>query len=97
MFDKMKDLMEMKKQADRIKKQLDAILIDVEEVKGIAIQISGSQQFRSIVIAQDLLQPENKGRLERDLLRSMNAAVKQAQNSAARQMAGAMNIPGLNM
>ena len=32
MFDKMKELMEMKKQADRIKRELDASTVEVNEV-----------------------------------------------------------------
>ncbi|HSV43681.1 MAG TPA: YbaB/EbfC family nucleoid-associated protein, partial [Candidatus Bathyarchaeia archaeon] len=90
MFDQMKNLMEMKKQADRLKKQLDGIVLDVQEVAGISIQITGSQQFRAIEIAPDLLQADQKERLQRDLLRSVNAAIKKSQTSAAQQMASAM-------
>ncbi|MFP4473057.1 MAG: YbaB/EbfC family nucleoid-associated protein [Candidatus Omnitrophota bacterium] len=97
MFDKMKELMEMKKQADRIKKELDHIVIDVEEVSGIAIKINGSQNFREITVSEEMLTPENKSRLEKDLLRSLNAAVKQSQKKAAQQMSSAMpKIPGMN-
>ena len=97
MFDKMKQLMEMKKQADRIKKELENIVVEVKEVEGISIQITGSQSFRSIEINQDLLKPENKGRFEKELLRSLNAAVKKSQKEAAEKMAASMpNIPGLN-
>ena len=46
MFDKMKQLMELKKQADQIKRELDAALVDVQEVNGIKISITGSQNFR---------------------------------------------------
>jgi len=96
MFDKMKQLMEMKKQADRIKKELDAITVDVNEVNGIAVQITGSQAFRSITIDPELLKSENKARLEKDLLRSMNAAVKKSQNTAAQKMAASMpNLSGM--
>ena len=97
MFDKMKQLMDMKKQADRIKKELDAVTVDVSEVKGIAVQITGSQVFRSINIDADLLKPENKQQLERDLLRSVNAAVKKSQSEAAQKMAALMpGLPGMN-
>jgi len=97
MFDKMKQLMEMKKQADRIKKELDRVCVDVNDVPGIHIEITGSQAFRSIEIREDLLTAENKARLEADLLRSLNAAVKKSQAAAAQKMAAAMpNIPGMN-
>lgn len=97
MLDKMKKLMEMKRQADQIKRDLDGIVVDVADVPGIKIQITGSQAFRMIDIGGELLKPENKGRLERDLLRSMNAAVKKSQTVAAQKMAAVMpNIPGMN-
>ena len=96
MFDQMKKVMEMKKQADRIKKELDAVAVNVSDVKGIDIQITGSQVFRSIDIDADMLKPENKARLEKDLLISVNAAVKQSQKEAAQKMAAAMpSIPGM--
>ena len=93
MFDKMKQLMDMKKQADRLKKELDAVTIDVNEVAGIKISITGSQEFRSIEMDEKLLKPENKKRLEADLLRSLNASIKKVQQVAAQKMMAAM--PGL--
>ena len=96
MFDKMKQLMELKKQADQIKRELDAALVDVQEVNGIKISITGSQNFRSIEIDGPLLTPENKGRLEADLLRSMNAAIKKSQTVAAQKMKDVMpGLPGM--
>ena len=97
MLDKMKQLMEMKKQADRIKKDLDALVVDVHETAGIKIQITCSQAFQMIDIEEGLLRPENKSRLEKDLLRSLNAAIKKSQTTAAQKMAAVMpNIPGMN-
>lgn len=97
MFDQMKQMMEMKKQADRIKKELDALIVDVNEVKGIDIQLTGSQSFRLITIDEQFLKPENKARLEKDLLRSLNAAIKKSQSTAAQKMAVSMpKIPGMN-
>lgn len=96
MFDKMKQLMELKKQADQIKRELDAALVDVQEVNGIKISITGSQNFRSIEIDGPLLAPENKERLEADLLRSMNAAIKKSQTVAAQKMKDVMpGLPGM--
>jgi DNA-binding protein YbaB len=90
MFDKMKQLMEIKKQADSIKKELDALTMEVEEIRGIKIVVTGSQSFRSINIDESMLNAENKGRFERDLLQSMNAAMNKAQTAAARKMAQVM-------
>ena len=93
MFDKMKQVMEFKKQADRIKRELDAVTVDVNEVRGIKVVVSGSQEFQSLQIDADLLGQERKRDLERDLLRSFNAAVKKSQQMAAQKMASAM--PGM--
>ena len=87
MFDKMKHLMDMKKQADKIKGELDRVTVDVTEVQGIKIVMTGAQDFRSIEIDSNLLSPTNKNQLEKDLLKSVNAAIKKAQSAAAQRMA----------
>ncbi len=90
MLGQMKQFMEMKKQADRIKKELDAITVDVCEVPGIKIQITGSQTVKSITIEENLLKPERREQIQKELLRSVNAAIKKAQNTAAQKMASSM-------
>ncbi|MCR4337351.1 MAG: YbaB/EbfC family nucleoid-associated protein [Candidatus Omnitrophica bacterium] len=93
MLDKMKKLMEMKKQADQIKRQLDGMVMEVDDVRGIKITITGSQNFQSLEIDENLLGPQNKSRLESELLKSINAAIKKSQRQAAQSMASLM--PGL--
>lgn len=93
MFDKMKQLMEFKRQADQIKKELDAIMVESNEVAGIKVVITGSQEFRSIEVAENMLAPERKKEFERDLFRSMNAAMKKSQQAAAQKMSAVM--PGV--
>ncbi|MBF0384945.1 MAG: YbaB/EbfC family nucleoid-associated protein [Candidatus Omnitrophica bacterium] len=96
MFDKMKQLMEMKRQADQIKKELDSTDVEVTDVKGIKIIINGSQNFKSIEIDQALVANPDKKRLERDLLLSVNAAINRSQNIAAQKMKSLMpGLPGL--
>jgi DNA-binding protein YbaB len=85
--------MEMKKQADQIKRELDQITIEVADVKGIKVTISGSQDFRSIEIDQSLLTADNKNRIQGDLLKSLNSAVKKSQAAAAQKMSAFM--PGI--
>ncbi|MCB9772430.1 MAG: YbaB/EbfC family nucleoid-associated protein [Candidatus Omnitrophica bacterium] len=93
MFDKMKQLMEMKGQADRLKKELDGVTVEIAEVKGIKISITGSQEIKAIDIDEALLTPTNKKRIEADLMRSLNVATKKVQQVAAQKMMSAM--PGL--
>jgi len=93
MFDKMKQLMEMKKKAEAIKLELDATDVECNEVDGIKIVINGSQNFKSIELNENQLKSENKEKLEMDLLRSVNAAVKKSQDLATEKMRSVM--PGL--
>lgn len=94
MLDKMKQLMEVKRQADMLKRELDAATVEVNEVRGIKIVVTGSQNFQSIDIEPSLLTVENKTRLEADLQRSINAAIRKSQTVAAEKM---RNIPGFNI
>lgn len=96
MFDKMKQLMEMKKQADKIKKELDASSVEVNEVNGITMVMTGSQSVRSVNIDETLLNSNNKKKIESDLVRSFNAAVKKSQKVAAQKMQAVMpGFPGM--
>ncbi|MBI5149945.1 MAG: YbaB/EbfC family nucleoid-associated protein [Candidatus Omnitrophica bacterium] len=96
MLDKIKQMVELKKQADQIKRELDAAVIDVQEVRGIKIAVSGAQNFKSIQIEEQLLTAANKARLEVDLLRSLNAAVAKSQVLAAQKMKSVLpGFPGI--
>lgn len=96
MLDKMRQLMEMKRQADQIKRDLDAVTVAIEEVRGIKITISGSQNFKSLEIDERYLNTGNKERLEADLLRSLNAAIGKSQAVAAQKMKSVLpGLPGI--
>ena len=97
MFDKMKQLMEMKKQADQIKRELDKTRIESADVRGIKIVMNGSMEVQSLEIEESLLTVVNKKNLERDLSRGINAAVRKAQMTAASKMKDMMpGFPGLS-
>ena len=97
MFDQVKKLMEMKKQADILKKQLEATIIEVQETRGIKVVVNGAQMFQSIEIEEGLLNAGNKNRIQMDLLKNMNTAVKRSQQAAANKMKSmpGFNLPGL--
>ena len=95
MFDQMKKLMEMKQQAEKIKRQLEASMIEVKEVDGIKIVIDGAQKFHSLEVAESLLVPAKKQQLEKDLLKSLNKAIAKSQATAADQMKQVMGLGGL--
>ena len=71
MFDKMKDLMEMKKQADRLKRELEDASVEVNAVNGIKIIVSGSQKFKSIDIDESAIQGGNTDKFQQNLLTSI--------------------------
>ena len=90
MLDKIKQLMEVKKQAEQMKRELESSRLEINDVRGIKIVINGAQHFDSIEIDETLLSPSNKSRLEGDLLRSVNAAIRKSQQAAAQKMAAVM-------
>ena len=94
MFDQVKKLMEMKKQADILKKELEATIIEVQETRGIKMVVNGAQIFQSIDIEESLLNAGNKNRIQMELLKNMNTAVKRSQQAAANKM---KNMPGFNL
>jgi DNA-binding protein YbaB len=97
MFDKMKKLMELKQQADKLKKELEKISIEYNEVRGIKIKLNGSQMFQAIEIEESWLTPQQKARFQMELIKAVNMAIKKSQKEAAVQMqkSGGLNIPGL--
>ena len=93
MFDQVKKVLEMKKQADILKKELEATKIEVAETRGIKVVVNGAQIFQSIDIEEGLLTAGNKNRIQMDLLKAMNTAVKRSQQAAANKM---KSMPGFN-
>ena len=94
MFDKIKQMMELRKRADKLKKELELVIIEVSDVRGVKVVVNGAQAFQSVDIDAGLLNAANKNRLQMDLLRSINTAVKKSQQAAANKM---RNTPGLNI
>ncbi len=79
MFDKVKQLGELKRMRDeamRIQKQLAAETIEVNE-GGIRIVISGDQQVKELEINEES---------NEELVRVLNSALKQSQKVAARKV-----------
>ena len=94
MFDKVKEMMELRKKAERLKKELEATIIEINEARGIKMVMNGAQIVQSIDIDESLLSAGNKNRIQMDLLKSFNNGVKKSQQAAANKM---RKIPGLNL
>ncbi len=94
MFDQMKKLMELKKQADMLKKELEKLVIDYNEVRGIKIKLNGAQIFQNIEIEDNWMDLKQKARFQTELIKAVNMAIRKSQKEAASQM---QKIPGLNI
>ena len=97
MFDQMKKLMELKQQADKLKRELEKVIIEYNDVRGIKIKLNGAQMFQSIEVEDSWLDLKQKSRFQVEILRAVNMAIKKSQKEAAAQMqkTGGLNIPGL--
>lgn len=93
MFDQAKDLYKLQKQAKQIKDELSNIHIEATE-GGVKATINGEQHVISINIDQEHYR-ENHTQLEKDLVITLNKAVKKSQAIAAEKMKGIMGGMGL--
>ncbi len=91
MFDKLKQIREMQKQAKEVQKTLADEIIVVNH-GDVEIKLDGNMEIKSINI-QNL---DNKENLEKDLKNAVNDGIKKAQKvMAQKMMGGGMNIPGM--
>lgn len=96
MLDKAKDLYKLQKQAREIKKKLKNTHIEAD-YEGVIIVINGEQEVISVNISDEAI--ENKKKLESNLEKAFNKAVKKSQQIGAEMMKevmGDLNIPGLS-
>ena len=95
MFDKAKDLYQLQKQAKEIKKELHNTHIEAE-VDGVIVIINGEQEIISVSWADDAV--NNPKKLNENLVKAFNKALKKSQQIAAERMKGVMGnlgIPGM--
>ena len=94
MFDKIKDMYGLQKQARQLKKELKNTHIEAE-VDGITVIVDGEQEIISINFPDE--QTGNPGKLKENLVKALNKAIKKSQQVAAEKMKplmGGLNIPG---
>ncbi|MFH1440445.1 MAG: YbaB/EbfC family nucleoid-associated protein [Candidatus Omnitrophota bacterium] len=97
MFDKMKDLWQMQKKMQEVKRQLDEAVFEISSSDGvIKISMNGSQEVRQISIQGDI-KAMDKDNLEKALKDAYNKAIKRSHDIAAEKMKGVtgLNLPGL--
>ena len=79
-FGNVKKLYELKKRADDMKKQMEEIVVEVEE-KGIKVVMQGDNHVQEVWV---------DGELDVRLKEAFNKAVKEAQKKVAHKMQGQM-------
>lgn len=97
MLDKLKGLMQLKDKMQEVKKELDALEINIEsDDKTLTITVSGSQEIRAVKFASH---PRNldQSKMETLLKEAVNKALKESQKLAAQRMCSltGINLPGL--
>ena len=92
MFDKVKDLYKLQKQAKEIKKELKNTHIEAES-EGVVVIIDGEQEVISVTISEEAAQ--NPKKLQENLVKAFNKAIKKSQQIAAEKMKGVMGGLGL--
>lgn len=92
MFDQAKDLYKLQKQAKQIKDELANIHIESTE-GGVKTVINGEQNVVSVAIDQAHYNGDT-AQLEKDLVVSMNKAIKKSQTIAADKMKDIMGGMG---
>jgi len=98
MFDKMKQLMDMQKKMQEMKRELENAIFDVSSSDGLVkVTMTGAQEAKNITI-QGELSSIDKLTLEKSIKDAYNRAVKRSHEIAAEKMkniTGGLNIPGL--
>ncbi|MBU1726388.1 MAG: YbaB/EbfC family nucleoid-associated protein [Candidatus Omnitrophica bacterium] len=97
MFDKMKQLMEMQKKMQEVKRELDNTYFDVASSDGaIKITMNGSQEVREVKVQANIPE-QQKLDLEKAIKDAYNRAIKRSHDIAGQKMKDVtgFNIPGL--
>lgn len=84
MFDKLKELWEMKTKAEEIKKELETMVFTAED-KYSVVRVKGTFEVVSVSIKSELNQTNLK-EIERSIVDNINKALREAQFESAKRM-----------
>lgn len=101
MFNKLKQIKDLKKQAKEMQNSLSQETITCEGEGGkVKVTVDGNNKIKNISIDDQLLSPEYKEKLENSLSKTINKATEDVQKIMARKVQSGdismPNIPGLN-
>jgi DNA-binding YbaB/EbfC family protein len=97
MFDKMKQLMQMQKKMQEMKRQLEETDFEVTSSDGsVRVMMNGAQEVKAVNI-QGEISAAGKSNLEQAVKDAYNMAVKQSQKIASEKMKDVMgtDLPGM--
>jgi DNA-binding YbaB/EbfC family protein len=97
MFNKIKQLKELRDQAKDLKSQLAGITVSAEGLDGkITVSMDGNQEITAINIDPSVLTADNKEELQKQLAETINKAAKKAKMEMAKQFQqGNFQMPNL--
>jgi len=101
MFNKLKQIQELRKQAKELQNNLSAETITSKSEQGLVkVTIDGNHKVKNVEIDNNLLNIESKEKLENGLQDAYNKAVDEVQKMMARKVQSGdikmPNIPGFN-
>lgn len=86
MFDKMKQMYELQRQAKEIKKKLESVKLEQTE-GGVRVKINGALRVESLDIDPGFLSQDRKEKLETLLCKLFSEAIQEVQKRSASQSA----------
>ncbi len=99
MFDNLKQLFDLRKKAEEVKKELSHLTVEGARLDGqIKVKLTGELKIVDLEIAPGLLKEENKDLIISNLKDCLNEAHQKIKSVMAEKMKGALgglSIPGL--
>lgn len=93
MFGNLQQMNEMRKQAQEMKKQMEAEIIEYEN-DGIKIILNGAQELQSVSFDDDF-DFSDKDKVGEKIKNTINKAIKESQKTVAKKMRGMMGDLGM--
>ena len=97
MFNKIKQLKNLRDQASQMKEMLAQEMINASAASGkVSLVMNGNQEVLAIEISEELLESNKKEELEKALKEAFNEAVKKVQRVIAQKLqSSGISLPGL--
>jgi len=98
MLNKLKQFKDIRDQAKTLQSALAEETVTVKE-GGVSLVMDGNLSVKSLDISEDMLTPAKKEKLQKDIIKAYDEAMKKMQRIMAmkmKEMGGLPNIPGLS-